>query len=67
MKTTAIIIPTRLKARRLPNKPLIKINNIPMIVHVLNKAKESSVGEVIVATPDQEIIDVVKKTVVIQF
>ena len=32
-----------------------------MIVHVLNKAKESSVGEVIVATPDQEIIDVVKK------
>ena len=61
MKTTAIIIPTRLKARRLPNKPLIKINNIPMIVHVLNKAKESSVGEVIVATPDQEIIDVVKK------
>ena len=67
MKTTAIIIPTRLKARRLPNKPLIKINNIPMIVHVLNKAKESSAGEVIVATPDQEIIDVVKKTVVIQF
>ncbi len=61
MKTTAIIIPTRLKARRLPNKPLIKINNIPMIVHVLNKAKESSAGEVIVATPDQEIIDVVKK------
>ena len=32
-----------------------------MIVHVLNKAKESSAGEVIVATPDQEIIDVVKK------
>ena len=61
MKTTAIIIPTRLKARRLPNKPLIKINNIPMIVHVLNKAKESSAGEVIVAPPDQEIIDVVKK------
>jgi len=61
MKSTAIIIPTRLQAKRFPNKPLAKINNIPMIVHVVNKAKESLVGEVIVATPDQEIIDVVKK------
>ena len=61
MKSTAIIIPTRLEAKRFPNKPLVKINNIPMIVHVVNKAKESLVGEVIVATPDQEIIDVVKK------
>jgi len=61
MKATAIIIPTRLQAKRLPNKPLAKINNVPMIIHVINRAKESSVGEVIVATPDQEIVDVVKK------
>ena len=61
MKATAIIIPTRLQAKRLPNKPLAKINNVPMIIHVLNRAKESSLGEVIVATPDQEIVDVVKK------
>ena len=61
MKNTAIIIPTRLSAKRFPNKPLAKINNVPMIVHVLNKAKESLVGEVIVATPDQEIFDIVKK------
>ena len=40
MKNTAIIIPTRLAATRFPNKPLAKINNIPMIIHVLNKAKE---------------------------
>ena len=59
MKNTAIIIPTRLGAKRLPNKPLAKINNLPMIVHVLNRAKESQVGEVFVATPDKEIIDVV--------
>ena len=61
MKNTAIIIPTRLKAKRFPNKPLAKINNIPMIVHVLNRAKESKVGEVFVATPDDEIFQVVKE------
>ena len=61
MKNTAIIIPTRLGAKRLPNKPLAKINNIPMIIHVLNRAKESNVGEVFVATPDDEIYDIVKK------
>ncbi len=61
MKSTVIIIPTRLQAKRFPNKPLAKINNIPMIIHVMNKAKESSVGEVLVATPDQEIINLVKK------
>ena len=55
MKNTAIIIPTRLGAKRFPNKPLAKINNIPMIIHVLNRAKEANVGEVFVATPDDEI------------
>ena len=62
MKNTAIIIPTRLGAKRFKNKPLVKINGIPMIVHVLNRAKESQVGEVFVATPDSEIIDIVKKS-----
>ena len=59
MKNTAIIIPTRLAATRFPNKPLAKINNIPMILHVLNRAKESKVGEVYVATPDKKIVDIV--------
>ena len=57
MKNTAILIPTRLEAKIFANKPLAKINNIPMIIHVLNRAKESKVGEVFVATPDKEIID----------
>ena len=60
MKNTVIIIPTRLEARRFPNKPLAKINGKPMILHVLNKAKESKVGEVFVATPDKKIFDIVK-------
>ena len=61
MKNTAIIIPTRLGAKRFPNKPLAKINNLPMIIHVLNRAKESKVGQVYVASPDMSIIDIVKK------
>ena len=61
MKNTAIIIPTRLGAKRFPNKPLAKINGVPMIIHVLNRAQESKVGEVLVATPDNEIFQVVKE------
>ena len=61
MKNTAIIIPTRLGAKRFPNKPLAKINNIPMIIHTLTRGLESGVGEVFVATPDNEIIEIVKK------
>ena len=63
MKNTTIIIPTRLKAKRFPNKPLAKINNVPMIIHTLNRGLESGVGEVYVATPDNEIIEIVKKGV----
>ena len=61
MKNTAIIIPTRLKAKRFPNKPLAEINGLPMVVHVLNRARESKVGKVFVATPDIEILNIVKK------
>jgi len=61
MKNTAIIIPTRLGAKRFPNKPLATIKDIPMIIHTLNRAKETNIGEVFVAAPDNEIIDIVKK------
>jgi len=61
MKNTAIIIPSRLGAERFPNKPLEKINNLPMIVHTVKRAQESQIGEVFVATPDEKIFDIVKK------
>ena len=61
MNKTAIIIPSRLSAVRLPNKPLELINNKEMILHVYDAALKSNVGEVIIATPDQKIIDVVNK------
>jgi len=59
MNKTAIIIPSRLDALRLPNKPLELINNKEMILHVYEAAKKTNVGNVYVATPDQKIIDVV--------
>ena len=56
----AIIIPSRLDAKRLPNKPLKLINDKEMILHVYNAAASSKAGEVYVATPDQKIVDIVK-------
>ena len=40
---------------------MVKINNVSIIIHVLSRAKESKVGEVFVATPDEEILQVVKE------
>ena len=60
MSNTTIIIPSRLNAERLPNKPLKLINKKEMILHVYDAAKNSNVGEVIVATPDQKIYDLIK-------
>lgn len=54
-----IIIPARLESSRLPNKPLAKIADLPMIIHVMNRAIESNCGDVIVATPNKEIFDII--------
>ena len=59
MDKTAIIIPSRLDAVRLPNKPLELIKNKEMILHVYDAAKKTNIGEVYVATPDQKIVDLV--------
>ena len=48
-------------ASRLPGKPLLKINNLSIISHVFKRAEEANIGEVVVATDDQEILkDVLK-------
>ncbi len=61
MTEIAIIIPSRLSAKRLPNKPLKTINDKEMIIHVYEIAKKTNIGEVFVATPDEEIVKIVKK------
>ena len=61
MNKTIILIPSRLGASRLPNKPLLKINNKSLIIHVYEKGKSANIGEVYVATGDQEIFQEVVK------
>ena len=58
---TLVVIPSRLTAMRLPGKPLLKINGLSIISHVFRKAEEANIGEVFVATEDQEIIEDVKQ------
>ena len=58
---TLTIIPSRLSATRLPGKPLLKINDLSIISHVFRRAQEANIGEVFVATEDQEIVDDVKE------
>jgi len=61
MKKTLILIPSRMAATRLPGKPLLKINNLSIISHVFKRAEEANIGEVVVATEDQEILEDVLK------
>ena len=49
-----------MSATRLKNKPLLEINNLPIICHVVKKAKETGIGNVIVATEDKEIVTAVE-------
>ena len=50
-----VLIPARLAATRLPGKPLADIAGRPMIAHVLARAQEAGVGEVVVATDSEAV------------
>ena len=59
--STVVIIPSRLAATRLPNKPLADINGKPMVIRVLECTKAAYNGPIYVACGDQEIYDIVTK------
>jgi 3-deoxy-manno-octulosonate cytidylyltransferase (CMP-KDO synthetase) len=59
MSRTIILVPARLKATRLPEKPLADIHGQPMIVHVWRRAMEANAGRVVVATDTAEIAQAV--------
>ena len=61
MTSCLIVIPARLKATRLPDKPLADIAGEPMIVHVWRRAVEADCGPVVVATDAGEVRDAVTK------
>ena len=50
-----------MSAQRLPGKPLLEINNIPIISHVVRRGKETKLGEVVVCAEDKEIVSAVEK------
>jgi 3-deoxy-manno-octulosonate cytidylyltransferase (CMP-KDO synthetase) len=56
-----VLIPARLAATRLPEKPLADIRGAPMIVHVWRRAVEAKVGPVIVAAGERAIADAVER------
>lgn len=58
---TLVVIPARLAASRLPDKPLALIGDDPMIVHVWRRAVDAEVGPVIVACGDTAIADAIEQ------
>lgn len=58
---TIIIIPARMASTRLPGKPLADIAGKPMIIHVVERAREAAVGEPYVACCEREVYDAVTR------
>jgi len=56
---TAIIIPARMASQRFPNKPMAKINDIPMIERVWRQGINSKVGDVFVACSEYEVFNLI--------
>jgi 3-deoxy-manno-octulosonate cytidylyltransferase (CMP-KDO synthetase) len=61
MASTIIFIPARMRATRLPGKPLADIGGEPMIVHVWRRARAAETGRVVVATDSDEIASAIRK------
>jgi len=60
MKILAVI-PARYESSRFPGKPLVDLHGKPMIQHVYERVQQvPSVGQVLVATDDERIIDAVQ-------
>ena len=61
MLKSIILIPSRLAATRLPNKPLLKIKGKSLISLVYKNAANSKAGDVYVVTGDKKILSNVQK------
>ncbi|MDQ6991455.1 MAG: 3-deoxy-manno-octulosonate cytidylyltransferase [Mariprofundaceae bacterium] len=53
-------IPARFASTRFPGKPLAVLAGKPMLVHVIERAKQADIGDVFVATDDDRIADVAR-------
>lgn len=59
--TFKVVIPARYQSSRLEGKPLLDIGGIPMVIHVVKQSLKSKANNVVVATDDQKIFDIVEK------
>ena len=59
IRNPVVIIPARMASLRLPGKPLADIHGRPMILHVMDRAREADVGRVVIACSEQEVADAV--------
>lgn len=50
-----LVIPARMASTRLPGKPLADIGGVPMIVHVMERARAANLGPVVVACSEEEV------------
>ena len=60
MADVLIVIPARMQATRLPDKPMADIHGKPMIVHVWRRAMEAAAGRVVVATDSTAILSAIR-------
>ena len=60
MENNLIIIPSRMESKRLPGKPLLDIEGIPMVIRVAKQAIKSNSGIVYIACCDEEVYKTAK-------
>lgn len=56
-----VVIPARYASSRLPGKPLVVINGLPMLQHVHRRATESAAAESVIATDDKRIAEAAQR------
>ena len=62
MSDYLIVIPARYSSKRLPGKPLLDINGIPMVIRTFNQCKKAvPASKIIIATDDKRIQKICSK------
>ncbi len=61
MQKIIAIIPARGGSKRLPNKNLLPLNGIPLLVHSINYAKNKGIAKIVVTTNDAKIKEIALK------
>lgn len=56
MSRIAIVVPARMESSRLPGKPILMVNGLPMIVQTLKRCLEADVGDVYAAVGSKLLI-----------